>query len=65
MEAKISNEYGTDEYWTTYQAGGPRDSLPGVQGPQCDHDCSTVIDEQGRRCLVPNECVEEFSAEVE
>ena len=71
--AKISNEYGTDEYWTTYQAGGARDSLPGAQGPQCDqcggymcdHNYSTVIDEQGRRSLVPNQCVEEFSAEVE
>ena len=42
VDAKISNEYGTDEYWTTYQAGGPRDSLPSVQGPQCDHNYGTV-----------------------
>ena len=42
VEAKISNEYGTDEYWATYQAGGPRDSLPRIQGPQCDHNDSTT-----------------------
>ena len=32
--AKIKDKYGTDEYWTTYQSGGPRDSLPDALGPQ-------------------------------